>query len=47
VAQQNLPEALEGKRYYLPTDRGFERKIAERLEQVREAWTRKGEHGDG
>jgi putative ATPase len=31
VAQQNLPDSLAGKQYYFPTDRGQERKIAERL----------------
>ena len=36
VAQQNLPESLAGRRYYVPTDRGQEKKIAERLEAWRE-----------
>lgn len=31
VYQQNLPEALEGKHYYEPTARGYEKEIAERL----------------
>jgi putative ATPase len=31
VYQQNLPEALEGKRYYEPTERGQEKRIGERL----------------
>jgi len=32
-----LPEALRDRRYYHPTDRGMEQRIAERLEQIREA----------
>jgi len=35
VYQQNLPEALEGKTYYQPTDRGEELRIAERLKEWR------------
>ncbi|HEY3782211.1 MAG TPA: replication-associated recombination protein A [Fimbriimonadaceae bacterium] len=35
VYQQNLPESLEGKVYYEPTDRGEEKTIAERLARVR------------
>jgi putative ATPase len=31
VRQENLPESLSGAQYYFPTDRGQERKIAERL----------------
>ncbi len=30
-----LPESLAGKRYYFPTDRGLEKRIAERLEEIR------------
>ncbi len=30
-----LPESLAGKRYYYPTDRGLEKRIAERLEEIR------------
>jgi putative ATPase len=37
VYQQNLPAALEGTRYYRPTDRGFEEKLRDRLEQIRAA----------
>ena len=35
VAQQNLPDNLAGRRYYQPTDRGFERELADRLERIR------------
>jgi putative ATPase len=31
VEQRYLPEALDGKRYYLPTDQGYESTIAERM----------------
>jgi putative ATPase len=30
-----LPDSLRGRRYYLPTDRGVEKRIAERLEELR------------
>jgi putative ATPase len=33
--QQLLPEGLEGRRFYEPTDRGFEEELARRLEQLR------------
>jgi putative ATPase len=35
VKQQNLPDSLKGKRYYSPSDQGFERQIAERLESLK------------
>jgi len=35
LAEQYLPEPLRGSRFYLPTDRGFERRIAEILEALR------------
>ncbi|MCK0115525.1 replication-associated recombination protein A [Isoptericola sp. S6320L] len=35
AAQQYLPDELVGQRYYEPTDRGYERQIAERLGRVR------------
>jgi putative ATPase len=35
VAQDYLPDALRGRRYYEPTDRGHEREIGERLRQWR------------
>jgi putative ATPase len=38
VAQQNLPENLAGRRYYQPTDRGFERDLDQRLQRVREIY---------
>jgi putative ATPase len=36
AAQQYLPDELVGRRYYTPSDRGYERQVAERLERVRE-----------
>lgn len=35
VAQQYLPDELDGRRYYEPTAHGFEKQIAARLEAVR------------
>ncbi|MBI2852981.1 MAG: replication-associated recombination protein A [Chloroflexi bacterium] len=31
VEQQNLPESLQGKRFYTPSDQGFEKQVLERL----------------
>lgn len=36
VEQQHMPDNLRGKRYYLPTDRGYEQTINERLTGWRE-----------
>lgn len=36
ATQQYLPDPLVGARYYEPTDRGYERDIAPRLERLRE-----------
>ncbi|BDZ43500.1 ATPase AAA [Paraoerskovia sediminicola] len=35
AAQAYLPDELRGARYYTPSDRGFERSVAERLARVR------------
>jgi putative ATPase len=32
-----LPASLAGRRYYFPTNRGIEKRIAERLEEIRQA----------
>ncbi len=37
-----LPPSLAGRRYYLPTQRGIEKRIAERLEEIRQARGRAG-----
>ncbi|MDO8107807.1 replication-associated recombination protein A [Isoptericola sp. b441] len=36
AAQQYLPDELRDARYYTPSDRGFERQVAERLARIRE-----------
>jgi putative ATPase len=33
VKQQNLPPSLQEKRYYVPTDQGYEKEIADRLKK--------------
>ena len=33
VKQQNLPTSLQGKRYYVPGDQGYEKEIADRLKR--------------
>ena len=33
VEQEHLPENLKGRRYYVPTDRGFEAEIRKRMEE--------------
>ncbi|MDR3201806.1 MAG: replication-associated recombination protein A [Bifidobacteriaceae bacterium] len=35
AAQVYLPEALAGRRYYAPTDRGYERQVGDRLAKIR------------
>jgi putative ATPase len=35
VRQQNLPTSLQGKRYYVPTEQGYEKEIADRLKEWR------------
>jgi putative ATPase len=42
VAQENLPENLQGATYYEPTERGFERELGDRLRHIREIYTRPG-----
>lgn len=38
VGQQNLPDNLKGRTYYKPTDRGFEKEMARRIERVQEIY---------
>jgi putative ATPase len=38
-----LPPSLAGKRYYQPTDRGAEKRIGERLEEVRKLRAGRGD----
>jgi len=35
VEQQHRPDELEGRRYYEPTENGFEKSIRERLDRLR------------
>jgi putative ATPase len=37
TSMQCLPDSLVNARFYLPTDRGAEKRIAERLEEIRKA----------
>jgi putative ATPase len=37
TAMQCLPPSLAGKRYYHPTDRGLEKRIAEKMDEIRRA----------
>jgi putative ATPase len=46
VAQQNLPENLAGRRYYEPTDRGFEQELTNRLARIREIYAQGGQSED-
>jgi putative ATPase len=41
-----LPESLLGRRYYKPTDEGFEARIRQRLEEIRRL-QKKGQRNDG
>ncbi len=38
VGQQNLPDNINGRQYYVPTDRGFERDLSRRIERIREIY---------
>ena len=42
-----LPDALIGRSYYQPTDRGFESRIRERLRKLRAAATGRGDESGG
>ena len=37
VEQQYLPDALVGRRYYEPSDQGWEQRIRERMDKLRTA----------
>ncbi|MBT8352615.1 MAG: hypothetical protein KJO26_15460, partial [Deltaproteobacteria bacterium] len=36
TTQEYLPEKLKGSRFYVPSERGYEKKIKERLENWRQ-----------
>ena len=38
VGQQNLPDNLKGRRYYEPTDRGFEKEMTRRMQRIQEIY---------
>ncbi|MEE8174664.1 MAG: replication-associated recombination protein A [Dehalococcoidia bacterium] len=43
VVQQNLPPSLQGKRYYTPSDQGYEKEIERRLRAWHGEWGQGGE----
>ncbi|HEV7677918.1 MAG TPA: replication-associated recombination protein A [Candidatus Dormibacteraeota bacterium] len=47
VDQQHLPDSLAGRRYYEPTERGVEARMAERLRGIREELERRRQSGGG
>jgi putative ATPase len=38
VAQQNLPDNLRGATYYVPTERGFEAELGNRVRRIRDVY---------
>lgn len=38
VGQRNLPDNLEGRTYYHPVERGFERTLIQRMQRIREIY---------
>jgi putative ATPase len=46
VKQQNLPDSLSGKRYYSPSDQGFEYEVARRLKGWLETEGEQEKEGD-
>jgi putative ATPase len=46
VAQQHFPEGVDGKGLYVPTDRGFEQKLSERIRWLAERRAGKGKEGN-
>ncbi len=48
IGQQNLPENLGAKSYYVPSERGFEMELSARMRRIREIYTRTdAKIGDG
>jgi putative ATPase len=47
VKQQNLPDGLNGKRYYSPSDQGFENEVERRLKGWHETEGKQEKEGDG
>jgi putative ATPase len=46
VEQDHLPESLKGRRYYVPTDRGHEARIRQRIEEWRQRAGEQPERGE-
>ncbi|CAN5749197.1 replication-associated recombination protein A [soil metagenome] len=40
IGQQNLPDNLEGRKYYVPTNRGYEQELDRRIASIREVYAR-------
>jgi len=38
IVQEHLPKELKGRRYYFPTNRGFEKEIRQRLEKLKDKY---------
>ncbi|HBY58054.1 MAG TPA: AAA family ATPase [Candidatus Atribacteria bacterium] len=38
IVQEHFPKELKGRRYYFPTDRGFEKEIKQRLEKLKDKY---------
>jgi putative ATPase len=47
AAQQYAPDGVDGRVYYAPTDRGFERELGPRLAKLREILRRRPSAGPG
>ncbi|MGN6030255.1 MAG: replication-associated recombination protein A [Thermomicrobiales bacterium] len=47
VGQQNLPDNLEGRTYYHPVERGFERTLIQRMQRIREIYAETADTADG
>jgi putative ATPase len=45
VGQINVPENIQGRRYYEPTDRGLERELGNRMQRIREIYRRAQRQG--
>jgi len=40
IGQVNVPENIQGRQYYEPTDRGLERELGNRMQRIREVYRR-------
>jgi putative ATPase len=47
IGQQNVPDNVRGRRYYEPTDRGYERELARRIERIREIYRQTEQDASG